>query len=151
MRLPSPGQWIRQSRDFLRILRTGTVLRLSDGDELSIADSLWHYGVPSSMMLSLSGAAVTASGIIPAHTMCVTVRTRVVETVRGVDAYVVGLLNQPDAYGRNGDLSVGSRSVGVILGWSGPYQEAMDIVISADNGQFAGGRVEVEARCLGLD
>lgn len=91
--------------------------------------------------LDLSGASVTAAGLIPSRVIVLGVTTWTAETVTGATGYRCGTSVGGSEFGGSLGVAVGANNVGVV----GPFAtySPADVVISAEGGSFTGGRVGV--------
>ncbi|WP_138469171.1 hypothetical protein [Poseidonocella sp. HB161398] len=93
----------------------------------------------------LSGATVTASGLIPARAIVLGVTSRTVADITGATSYDCGLSGGSDFGGSLG-IAAGSENVGVV----GPFATyaATDVDVTAQGGSFTGGTVRLVAHVL---
>lgn len=93
--------------------------------------------------LSLSGASVSSTTVIPNRAVVFGVSTLTTEDVTGVWQYHCGISGQPEKFGGYLGIAAGSNNAGVI----GPEAFYADtpVVITAhgDTGVFAGGKVRI--------
>lgn len=100
--------------------------------------------------LTLSGANVTASGLIPApwyaRPILLGVTSWVVDAITGATSWSVGYSAEGSEFGGSLGVGAGQSNAGVV-GPTGLYSDT-DIVVSSSGGNFTGGTVRLAAHCL---
>jgi len=88
----------------------------------------------------LSGASVTASGLLPARTLVVAVTSWVTAEVTGASSYDVGRSGATAQFGGSLGTAVGSSNVGLST-----YNafSAEDVIVTANGGNFTGGTLRL--------
>lgn len=94
----------------------------------------------------LSGAHVTAAGLIPARCIVLGVTAKVLAAVTGAASFDCGLSAGASQFGGSLGIALGSQNVGVV----GPFAvyAATDVVLSANGGSFSGGNVLLVAHVI---
>jgi len=105
----------------------------------------WHKVIEADLS-NLSGGSVTAPGLIPNRAIVMCVSTRTSETVQGASSYDCGILGETNKFGGNLGVAAGSSNLGVI----GPtaFYSPTDVVLTARDGTFTGGRVKLAVHCF---
>jgi hypothetical protein len=91
--------------------------------------------------LTLAGASVQSTIVIPDRAIVFAVTERVTAAVTGASSFSVGIAGEATKFGSLLGLSVGSSNIGVI----GPTAFYADtpIVVSASGGNFTGGKMRI--------
>jgi hypothetical protein len=125
------GDW--DYRDNVRV-RGG----LTDGQALDIKAA-------SQLLSGLSGASVTATGIIPAGSIPVGIGTKVETAITGATGYDVGDGSDVDRWGAN--IAVALDTISDNQDWTAQgitnFNSAGDVVLTAVGGSFTAGAVRV--------
>jgi hypothetical protein len=96
--------------------------------------------------LTLSGASVTASGLIPSRAIVLGVASKTTVAITGASSYNVGDLGDGSRYGGSLGIALGSSNIGVV----GPYAtySATDVTVTRNGSNFTGGEVRLAALLL---
>ncbi|MBD8894045.1 DUF2793 domain-containing protein [Roseibium litorale] len=91
--------------------------------------------------LSLTGASVSSSIVIPDRAICFGVSTRTTEAITGATSYNCGISGEASKFGGALGIAAGSTNAGVI----GPQAFYIDttITITANMSSFTGGKVRI--------
>lgn len=94
----------------------------------------------------LSGSPVSTGLVIPDRAIILGVSIRVIETLTGLSSFDCGIAGEPGKFGSDLDITAGAVNLGVI----GPHPVYADtpVVLSANDGGFAGGRVRLALHLL---
>lgn len=95
--------------------------------------------------LTLTGASVTSTIVMPNRSICLGVTSRTTLAITGAPSYGVGISGEATKFGGTLGVSLGSTNVGII-GPSALYADT-PIIITPTSGTFSGGKVRVSA-CL---
>lgn len=97
----------------------------------------------SEVALTLTGASVTAAGLIPARCILLGVTSWVIAAVTGATSYSVGNAAGQSQYGSGLGIAAGAQNIGVI-GPTAIYDPG-PVVVTAGGGNFTGGRIGLSA------
>ena len=97
-------------------------------------------------LTGLSGATVSAPGLIPNRAIVFCVSTRTSSAISGASAYDCGVPGEQSKFGGYLGISQGASNLGVI----GPtaFYSPTDVVLTAQTGAFTGGAVKVAVHCF---
>ena len=99
-------------------------------------------------MSGLSGAAVTATGAIPAGALVVACAVRVTTAITGAASFSVGYTGSTSAFGSGLSIASGATNEGMI--GPNPFYSATDVVLTAAGGSFTGGAVRLSVMYLNM-
>lgn len=93
-----------------------------------------------------SGPTATTSIVIPSRSIVLAVSVRTTEAITGASSYDCGIAGEQSKFGGSLGVALGSTNIGVI----GPTAFYADtpIVLTANGGDFTGGKVRVAAQIL---
>lgn len=89
--------------------------------------------------LTLSGAAISAPGLLPTRAIILGVSSWTISTVTGAPSYSVGISGEASKFGGSLGVAAGSSNIGVV----GPYATyaPADVIVTSDGAAFTGGTV----------
>lgn len=93
--------------------------------------------------LTLTGASVTSTIVMPNRSICLGVGSRTTLAITGAPSYGVGISGETTKFGGSLGVSLGSSSVGII-GPSALYADT-PIIITPTSGTFSAGKVRISA------
>lgn len=117
---------------------------------VTVAEGALGYGtgvgVLEQTLSGLSGASVTSTIKIPAHSICLGVTTKVSAAVLGATSFSCGVSGEASKFGGSLGVALGSQNIGVI----GPtaFYSDTPVVLTASGGNFSGGAVQVAIHYL---
>ncbi|MEM7722482.1 MAG: DUF2793 domain-containing protein [Pseudomonadota bacterium] len=96
--------------------------------------------------LTLTGATVTATDLIPDRAIVLGVTSWVIEAVTGATSYRVGTASSDNQFGGSLGVAAGSSNIGVV----GPFAtySPEDVIVTAEGGNFTGGRIGLAAAVI---
>lgn len=92
-------------------------------------------------LAALSGASVTAAGLIPDRAWVVGVASRTAAAITGATGYRVGISGDDSKFGSGLGIALGSSNVGVIGGQA--FYASTDVIVTAEGGNFTAGTVRL--------
>lgn len=140
---PAPGwRWFVADEGGARVF-DGTAWKR--GDVVGALGSVLGFATLE-VELDLTGASVTAAGLIPARAIVLGVTSWTVNTVTGATSYSVGDGGDPSRFGGSLGAAPGSSNVGVV----GPFATyaPTDVIVTASGGAFTGGKVGLAAAVI---
>lgn len=96
--------------------------------------------------VTLSGATVTTSIVIPARGVVLAVSTRTTQAITGAGSYACGIGGEASKFGSFLGVALNSSNIGVI-GPTAFYSDTA-VVLTAAGGAFTGGKVKVAIQVL---
>ena len=96
-----------------------------------------------------SGPTVQSSLSIPNRAIVLGVTVKVKQAVQGAASFDLGTSTEPDKFGGSLGVSAGSTNIGVISPQA--FYAATPLLVSANGGDFAGGRISIAIHVLQLD
>jgi hypothetical protein len=96
--------------------------------------------------LTLTGASVTATGLLPARAIVLGVAAKTTVAITGASSYNVGDAGDGARYGGSLGIALGSNNIGVV----GPFATyaAGDVIVARNGSNFTGGQVRLAALLL---
>lgn len=96
--------------------------------------------------MTLTGASVTAAGLIPSRAIVLGVASKTTVAITGASSYNVGDSGDASRYGGSLGIAAGSSNIGVV----GPFATyaATDVTVAGNGSNFTGGQVRLAALLL---
>ena len=141
--------------------RKGTITQLQAFLDEQISRALVRPLVPaqgrlavqSSMVLvTPNGASVTATGLIPARSICIGVTAYVVSTLTGtMTSFSVGYTGQTSAFGSGVGITAGSTNIGVGTPFAALAATDVIVTLAGGTGSTNTNKIRLVAYYLSLD
>lgn len=141
--------------------RKGTILQLQSWLDEQISRALVRPAVAahgklrvlSSMVtVTPNGASVTATGLIPARSICLGVTAYVISTLTGtMTSFSVGYTGQTSAFGSGVGITAGSTNVGVGTPFAAAAATDVIVTLAGGTGSTNTNKIRLVAYYLSLD
>ncbi|MCR9267104.1 MAG: DUF2793 domain-containing protein, partial [Alphaproteobacteria bacterium] len=115
---------------------------------LGLAGAGLEAQIISETLTDVSGASVVSSQLIPDRSILLGVSVRVAETITGAASFNCGLAGETSAFGGSLGTAQGSANIGVI--GPRPFYSDTPVTLTANGGDFTGGRVALALHLLRL-
>lgn len=136
------GRTVRYDAALQRWMPAGLLSVLNEGADGAGTD----MQLIEAVLDGLTGASVATGPLIPARSILFAVSVRTMEAVTGATSFDCGLAGEPSKFGGSLGVAAGASNIGVI----GPtaFYSDTEIVLSANGGDFTGGRVHLAVHAL---